>query len=202
MMNNRNWTILCSKIRGLNATEKHDVVRDKIEESACSIICLQETKTQVIDMPLLRKFTPRRFENFDFIPSVGASGGIIVVWNSSIFSGVTLDKQVFGITIAFTSQHNLTTWKLTTVYGPCVEPGRSLFVDWLKGHQIDDDANWLFVGDFNFYRSLEDRNKLGGNIQDTLTFNDLLGHLGLVELPLKGHAFTWSNMQQDCNTLI
>ena len=112
---------------------------------------------QAIDMRLIRNFTPRRFDKFDFIPLVGASGGILVVWNSSLFSGATLDKQTFGITIAFTSQHNLKTWKLTTVYGPCVEPERSLFVDWLKRHQIDDDANWLFVGDFNLYRSLEDK---------------------------------------------
>jgi hypothetical protein len=34
-------------------------------------------------------------------------------------------------------------------------------------------------------------------VLDTLIFNDIIGHLGLVELPLKGQAFTWSNMQQD-----
>jgi hypothetical protein len=34
-------------------------------------------------------------------------------------------------------------------------------------------------------------------MSNTLIFNDLIGHLGLVELPLKGRAFTWSNMQQD-----
>jgi len=28
-----------------------------------------------------------------------------------------------------------------------------------------------------------------------MVFNDTIGHLGLVELPLKGRAFTWSNMQ-------
>jgi hypothetical protein len=28
-------------------------------------------------------------------------------------------------------------------------------------------------------------------------FHDAIGHLGLVELPLKGSAFTWSNMQSD-----
>jgi exonuclease III len=45
-MNNRNWNILCWNIRGLNAVEKYDVVRNKIEESGCSVICLQETKLQ------------------------------------------------------------------------------------------------------------------------------------------------------------
>jgi hypothetical protein len=32
---------------------------------------------------------------------------------------------------------------------------------------------------------------------DTLLFNDAIGHLGLIELPLKGRKFTWSNMQMD-----
>lgn len=53
------------------------------------------------------------------------------------------------------------------------------------------------MGDFNFYRSLENRNKPGGSLSDTLIFNDALGHLGLIELQLKGRAFTWSNMQEN-----
>jgi hypothetical protein len=55
----------------------------------------------------------------------------------------------------------------------------------------------FFLGDFNFYRSLNNRNRSGGNLADTLVFNDAIGHLGLVELPLKGRAFTWSNMQAE-----
>lgn len=34
-------------------------------------------------------------------------------------------------------------------------------------------------------------------MNDMLLFNDLIGHLGLLELPLKGRSYTWSNMQQD-----
>ena len=94
-MNNRHWSILCWNIRGLNATEKHNAVRDKIEESGCSVICLQETKMQHIDMQFLRKFTPRRFDKYDFIPSSGASGGILCIWNSAVFVGTTLDKKKF-----------------------------------------------------------------------------------------------------------
>lgn len=55
----------------------------------------------------------------------------------------------------------------------------------------------FFFGDFNFYRSLQNRNKPGGNLAVTLIFNDAIGHLGLVELQLKGRAFTWSNMHSD-----
>jgi len=68
-MNNRNWNI-----RGLNASDKHDVVRNKIEESGCSIICLQETKIQSFDLPLIRKFAPKRFDKFDSFLLMGLQG--------------------------------------------------------------------------------------------------------------------------------
>jgi hypothetical protein len=42
---------------------------------------------------------------------------------------------------------------------------------------------------------VESRNKPGGNFNDMNIFNDIINHLGLVELPIKGRAFTWSNMQ-------
>jgi hypothetical protein len=60
---------------------------------------------------------------------------------------------------------------------------------------IQDNLNWILIGDFNFYRSLDNRNRAGGNFQDTQIFNDVIDHLGLVELPLKGISYTWSNMQ-------
>jgi endonuclease/exonuclease/phosphatase family metal-dependent hydrolase len=63
--------------------------------------------------------------------------------------------------------------------------------------QVDDEVNWMFIGDFNFYRSLENRNKEGGNMQDIMTFNKVISNLGLQEIPLKGRSYTWSNMQQD-----
>jgi hypothetical protein len=91
-MNTRNWNILCWSIRGLNAIDKHDAVRNKIEENGCSNICLHETKFWQVDMQLVRKFAPRRFDKFDFVPSAGASGGILVLWNSSLFQGTTLNK--------------------------------------------------------------------------------------------------------------
>jgi hypothetical protein len=147
-------------------------------------------------MQLVRKFAPRCFDKFDFIPSAGASGGILVLWCNSLFLGLTVDKKSFGLTISFTSQFN-STWKLATVYGPCQNPERSDFVQWLHSHSIADDENWIFLGDFNFNRSLEDGNKPGGSMSDTFIFNNLIGHQGLVELPLKGRAFTWTNMQQD-----
>ena len=52
------------------------------------------------------------------------------------------------------------------------------------------------VGDFNFIRYADNRNKEGGNIQDMMDFNVAISTLGLVEIPMKGRNFTWRNMQE------
>jgi hypothetical protein len=73
---------------------------------------------------------------------------------------------------------------------------RQDFIDWLNNFYIHDDVNWMIIGDCNFYRSLEDRNREGGNMQDVMIFNEVISNLGLQEIPLKGRNYTWSNMQQ------
>ena len=68
-----------------------------------------------------------------------------------------------------------------------------MFVDWLNELQIEEE-NWMIMGDFNFYRSLENRNRDGGNINDIFIFNEVIRNVGLQEIPLKGRKHTWSNM--------
>ena len=68
-----------------------------------------------------------------------------------------------------------------------------MFVDWLNELQIEEE-NWMIMGDFNFYRSLENRNRDGGNINDIFIFNEVISNVGLQEIPLKGRKYTWSNM--------
>ena len=62
---------------------------------------------------------------------------------------------------------------------------------------IPNGQDWLFLGDFNYMRAPDNRNKPGGNMQDMLTFNDIIHKQQLIELPVQGHAYTWSNMQID-----
>jgi endonuclease/exonuclease/phosphatase family metal-dependent hydrolase len=57
--------------------------------------------------------------------------------------------------------------------------------------------SWIILGDFNLIRSPENRNRDGGDINNMLLFNRIISQLDLVEIPLKGRAFTWSNMQDN-----
>jgi hypothetical protein len=190
----RKWCVLDLNVRGLNSEERQLDVRAKIEESQCSIICLQETKMEFFYHRIIKKFCPKHFDNFVYSPSVGASGGIIVLWNSSIFAGVLVEIQRYSVVVNFTSKHNADSWTLVIVYGPCKGIERDNFISWLYNLTILVDSLWLLLGDFDFIRSDENRNRPGGDVNDMFIYNDIIGHLGLIELPLKGRRFTWSNM--------
>jgi endonuclease/exonuclease/phosphatase family metal-dependent hydrolase len=60
---------------------------------------------------------------------------------------------------------------------------------------MPSDKLWLLVGDFNLIRRPEDRNKAGGDINLMLKLNEAISNLDLVEIPLHGLLYTWSNRQ-------
>jgi exonuclease III len=129
--NRRTWNILNWKLEGINLDDKCNTVRAKIEEGSCAIVCLQETKRQDFTPSDVRKLAPKRFNKFAFVPSHGASGGIFIGYNGTLFSGSVISSRDFAITIPFSSLHNAEQWYLIAVYGPCGGQQRHDFVDWL-----------------------------------------------------------------------
>jgi hypothetical protein len=61
---------------------------------------------------------------------------------------------------------------------------------------MPSDKLWLIVDDFNLIHRPEDRNIVGGDINLMMKFNEAISNLDLVEIPLHGLSFTWSNRQR------
>lgn len=118
MSNNRDIRILVWNVRGINSHNKWDAIRDKISESSASIVCLQETKRDHFDLQYLKKFCPRQLNVFHFSPSVGASGGLIIIWNSNQFSGTLVFMNTYSITVKLTCNLSGHSFHLTNIYGP------------------------------------------------------------------------------------
>lgn len=161
-------------IRGINSQDICDDLADKIKQSNCNIICLQETKREHFDSSYIRKFCPRRLKQFAYQPSLGNSGGHIIIWNGAQFNGQIISQSHFQMTIKFESYLTAQTWYLTNIYAPCTNEGRQLFFDWFM--QLDSSAFdlWMVMGDFNMIRSTNDRNRPGGNIANINNFNAII----------------------------
>jgi exonuclease III len=93
--------ILCHNIRGINSEAKWNVIRNKIQEIGCDIVCLQETKREHFDLNYIKKFCPRAFDKFSYLPSIGASGGTIIIWKGSMFDGELLMENEYAQSIEF-----------------------------------------------------------------------------------------------------
>lgn len=159
------------------------------------MVCLQETKREHFDFQFIKRFCLSSFDSFEFLPSEGASGGIIIIWQSHLFHGRLAFRNEYGISVEFTSLHSDVDWILTNIYGTCAQHGKHFCISWLNNIHMPTEVNWLLVGHFNLIQKPEDRNKPGGDIMDMFLFNEAISALGVEELPLNGQRFTWTNKQ-------
>ena len=79
------------------------------------------------------------------LPSHGASGGIVTIWNSSMFTGDVFLSEPFALGIDFTSTQSSHRWKLVNVYGPCQGEQRDKFTQWLFDIDIPPSEDWLLL---------------------------------------------------------
>jgi hypothetical protein len=134
---------------------------------------------------------------FAFSPSVGNSGGLIIIWNGTALTTNIISQSFHHIIVEFKCNISSKTSYLSNIYAPCNADGREEFVQWFSS--LDSSANGLriIMGDFNMIRSYMDRNRPGGSPNIMLLFNSLIQQHDLEEIPLKGKNFTWSNMQDN-----
>jgi exonuclease III len=99
----KKWIVLCWNIRGLNAKSKQLSLINIIDISGCSVIFLQETKKEFFDMAFIKSSCSPCFDDFLYVPSSGASSGIVVIWKSSMFTGMIIHREPFALSNHFTS---------------------------------------------------------------------------------------------------
>lgn len=145
---------------------------------------LARNKKDSFDLSFLRNVCPTGFDSFECLPSVGASGGILIAWKSTLFREELLFSNEFAQSVEFISLHNDARWILTCVYGPCTADRKRTFIEWFKDIQMPGDVDWIIMGDFNLIRSPDNRNKPGGNLSEMFMFNDAISRLDLNEIVL------------------
>lgn len=83
-------------------------------------------------MDFIRKVLPNTFDDILFVPSVGASGGLLIDQKSNLLIGTLKLTSGFAIAVEFTLALNDASWNLMNVYGPCTLEGKREFTTWLK----------------------------------------------------------------------
>lgn len=69
--------------RGLGSGEKRVEIQRLVNENHLFVLCIQETKLSVIDDWFIKSFWGDAPNGFSYQPPLGASGGLVTVWNST-----------------------------------------------------------------------------------------------------------------------
>ena len=144
--------IISWNVRGLNAADKRAVVKSVLVGARPHIVCLQETKIERMDLFLVREVWGGRFVEWEFLPSRGASGGILVCWDNQVVIREEMERGGFSVSCLFNCVADEFRWVFTRVYGPVLGFERGDFYEELENVAFRWQRPWCVCGDFNAVR--------------------------------------------------
>ena len=186
-------------MRGLHEQEKRLRIRNLLKVWKADIVCLQETKLELITRPIVKSLWSCHHVDWLFLGSMGASRGILLMWDRRVVE--KLDEAVghFSVSCKFRKVTNQQEWAFSGVYGLNANNERRLMWDELSGINHWWEVPWCVGGDFNVIRFPSERLGATGYSSAMFDFSDFISLHGLVDMPLEGGAFSWSNNRSNAS---
>jgi exonuclease III len=142
--------------------EKRNEVRKLVGDMNPSIVCLQETKLQTCDVFLCSSLWGNSSHAFSYQPSVGASGGLLTLWDPSeveVWSSESRDYVLWCHGRFISSGEE---FFVANVYVPCDDGAKQRLWDSLSERiQALGQSRVCICGDFNVVKHVEERTPLG-----------------------------------------
>jgi exonuclease III len=188
--------ILTWNVRGLNDPGKRLRIKHMLKLWKPDIICLQETKLELITNAIVRSLWRCHHVDWMFLGSNGASGGILLMWDKRCVEKLKDAVGIYSVSCKFKNVADQKVWMYTGVYGPNADRERSLMWDELTGIRNWWGLPWCVGGDFNVVRFPSERMGSVGFSPSMYDFSDFISDNGLIDIPLSGGNYTWSNNRE------
>jgi hypothetical protein len=116
-----------------------------------------------------------------------------LAWQSDCIEGSNLLLRNVSLTIDFKPRWGISSFCLTTVYGPTDEEAKQMFLTELNSLKPNPARPWVALGDFNQIYAASDKNNLNLNRGNMGRFRNALDQCDPFELSLQNCKYTWSN---------
>jgi exonuclease III len=187
--------IVSYNVRGLGGRVKKRRVCDLVQECKVDFLALQETKLEEVSESLCYRLWGSSDCNWFYLPSEGASGGILSIWgksNSNLICTFNGEGYV-GVCLEWGVQKSICF--VINVYSKSdLVAKRRLWGSILSSKRQFGSGNWCVVGDFNAVVSSEERRGMTLESSFNVEMRDFRGFIvdsELIDLSLLGRRFTW-----------
>ena len=75
--------MVCWNVRGLNSPAKRKALREFVDSIHTAIMCILETKLEVVDQFVIMQRLGPAYDGFFYLPATNTRGGIFVAWDST-----------------------------------------------------------------------------------------------------------------------
>lgn len=132
-------------------------------------------------------------EQYIYLPSEGASGGILLAVNGEYYTIKQSHMTGHAITAEIESTMAPISWWITVVYGPQGDNEKLAFLQELKELKNVVAERWLILGDFNMILQPEDKSSDNLNHRIMGAFREAMDSMQIREIKLLGRKYTWTN---------
>ncbi|PWA71971.1 SGNH hydrolase-type esterase domain-containing protein [Artemisia annua] len=181
-------------INGVGTTPKKEWVRDLCRENHLNFIGIQEFKTNKEDLDFILSLWGKNNCDFAVKKSCGSSGGIIALWDCSLFQKHNIINNEDGF-IAIISD-----WikfgiecLMIVVYAPQDVNKKILLWNQLNHLIVNFHGMSTVLGDFNEVHHEHERLGTLFCKRGAALFNGFINNSGLIDLPMGGKKFTRMN---------
>ena len=98
---------------------------------------------------LVRSLGVGRSVDWAAVNAIGASGGILIFWDSRVLQFVGKEESQSSLSCKFKNCEDNNTWVVTGIYGPNTREGRNLLWEDLGAVRGLWGGPWCIGGDFN-----------------------------------------------------
>jgi len=148
---------------------------------------------ELISSSVVRSLWVCKHVDWFYSVSRGASGGILLMWDSRVVEKVEERIGEFIVACSFRNVEDGFSWAFAVVYGPNSSCDRRGLWEELAGLISWWNLPWCIGGDFDVSRFLSERLGEAHLCPAMVEFSDFIFDLGLMAIPLVGGNFTWSN---------
>lgn len=150
------------------------------------LVCLQETKMEVISRAVVSSLWGGHHVGYQFMGSLEVSGGILVMWDTRVLEMEDVSVGLFSISMSFRNIGDGFQWRFIGVYGPNSDDSRRGLWDELAGMMAWWNLPMCIGGDFNVVRFPIEKSS-GGRLTGAMEeFRENM----LVDLPMIREDFT------------